>query len=399
MATDTSVKFFHCYQIGSPSLIGNAGGLNAVLQACLVDGFGAGSVDSITVSAGVATVTRSLGHPFEVDQVSLIAGASPSQLNGEKKVLSVAGNTYTFAAPGVPDGAASGTITQKVAPLGWERSYQSGNVSIYKPLDVAASGGSLRVDDSSRIARVIGVESASGVNSYGPSFPTSAQISGGGYWNKSNVTDANDRAWFLIGDGQCFYLFAAYSTTKATSVASPNHAWSCHMFFGDPVSLMSPDAFGITLAAAAADLGGTTPGSSSLELDHYDITSGTNGSIHTYSARSYTGRGTSVNNRKSMALVYAGSSASGRSGNGSLLPYPNPAGGGLLVSPVYLAEQSAGVLRAALPGFYGVQNAVSGYQLPTRSTRKGIENLPGRTLMAFNSSAGAWLMDVTGPWR
>jgi hypothetical protein len=67
---------FDSSQVGAPVLSGSAGALRAVIKACLVDGFGAGSVASITVAAGVATVAFSGSHPYRVGSVIQIAGAA-----------------------------------------------------------------------------------------------------------------------------------------------------------------------------------------------------------------------------------------------------------------------------------------------------------------------------------
>ena len=50
---------FDSSQVGAPVLSGSAGALRAVIKACLVDGFGAGPVASITVAAGAEPVPPS----------------------------------------------------------------------------------------------------------------------------------------------------------------------------------------------------------------------------------------------------------------------------------------------------------------------------------------------------
>ena len=45
MPTDTTVKFYNSSMPGAPVLSGSAGAMLAVLQACLVDGWGAAAVD------------------------------------------------------------------------------------------------------------------------------------------------------------------------------------------------------------------------------------------------------------------------------------------------------------------------------------------------------------------
>ena len=55
---------FDSSQVGAPVLSGSAGALRAVIKACLVDGFGAGAVATLTVSGGIATATYAGAHPF-----------------------------------------------------------------------------------------------------------------------------------------------------------------------------------------------------------------------------------------------------------------------------------------------------------------------------------------------
>ena len=148
---------FDSSQVGAPVLSGSAGALRAVIKACLVDGFGAGPVATLTVSGGIATATYAGAHPFKVGYVAQFAGATPAGLNGNKVILSVTGTSVTFAAPGVPDGAATGTITSKAAPAGWQELFAGAlaNVIALKPSVAEATGCVLRVDDTGTInARV-----------------------------------------------------------------------------------------------------------------------------------------------------------------------------------------------------------------------------------------------------
>ena len=74
----TSVKVFDSAMTGAPVLSGSAGALHAVLKACLVDGFGAGSVATLTVASGIATATFPGAHPYRIGTVSQFGGATPS---------------------------------------------------------------------------------------------------------------------------------------------------------------------------------------------------------------------------------------------------------------------------------------------------------------------------------
>ena len=117
----TSVKVFASTDPGALVLSGTAGALSTLLKTYLVDGRGSGAVATLAVAAGIATATYSAGHPFAEGSVGEFAGATPSGLNGQKRILSVATNSVTFDATGVADGAATGSITSKLASAGWQQ--------------------------------------------------------------------------------------------------------------------------------------------------------------------------------------------------------------------------------------------------------------------------------------
>lgn len=69
-----------------------------------------GAISYVNDDSEKATVTKAL-HGLRVDDNLTVSGATPSLLNGNKVVLQVLDeNRFTYAAPGVVDGAATGTI-------------------------------------------------------------------------------------------------------------------------------------------------------------------------------------------------------------------------------------------------------------------------------------------------
>ena len=194
-AANTTVKYYHSAMSGVATLNGTAGSLISVLDACLVTGFNLKTADSLVVAGGIATLTISAGiGAFEVDAVALVAGATPSGLNGEKRVLSVTTNTITFAATGISDQTATGTITAKLAPAGWEKVYSGTNLAAYRSSDVSGTRMYMRVDDTGTTnARVVGYESMTDVNTGVMPFPTSLQQSGGYYWPKASAANGTAR--------------------------------------------------------------------------------------------------------------------------------------------------------------------------------------------------------------
>jgi len=131
------------------------GKLDAILYAALVTGFNSKNVSSITVSGNVATVTTSTAHGYMVGDGIKIEGANESIFNDEFEIITVPTTTsFTFPlATGIA--SATGTITAKIAPLGWERVYTGTNKSVYRSLDPAATRLYLRIDDSADRTAVV----------------------------------------------------------------------------------------------------------------------------------------------------------------------------------------------------------------------------------------------------
>ena len=147
---DTTVKLFRSTDAGAPTIGAAAGSLIAALDACLVTGYGAVTVNTLSVVSGVATTIVSAGHGLTMagstGPVMRIAGATPSGLNGDWRVTVVNSTTFTFATTAA-DGTASGTITAQRAPAGWEKAFSGTNLAAYRSTDLAATGCYLRVND------------------------------------------------------------------------------------------------------------------------------------------------------------------------------------------------------------------------------------------------------------
>lgn len=391
--TDTTVKFFHSAMPNAPVLSGTAGSLIAVIDACLVNGFAASTVNSLVVASNIATATISGGHSAEVGSVVLVSGATPSGLNGERKVLSVGGGntTLTYDATGIGNQTATGTISLKLSPAGWRKDFTGTNLAAYKSNDVAATGCLLRVDDSGgKLARCVGYESMTGISTGSGPFPTSGQISGGLYWTKSNAADATARQWVLIADGRIFYLLLRhYSATFAGAGM---------MCFGDLLSYKSGDAWSCVIAGAMSDRSGYSSGSSD---DYASITTSIGG---TFLARPDTALGSSCQARKWFSIPIPTSTSPYQSGQGPMR-YPNAADNGLYLSEHYLSQYGDLSLRGVSPGlFCSPQGIPQGWVVPHFEIAN-VAMLPNRTLKVEpyagdgSTNYGFAFFDVTGPWR
>ena len=380
---------FDSSQVGAPVLSGSAGALRAVIKACLVDGFGAGPVATLTVSGGIATATYAGAHPFKVGYVAQFAGATPAGLNGDKVILSVTGTSVTFAAPGVPDGAATGTITSKAAPAGWQELFAGAlaNVIALKPSVVEATGCVLRVDDTGTInARVRAYEAMSDISTGVGMTPLESQAAGGLWWPKSATANATARAWILVADARGFYLAVAPAGGDRYTL----------LFAGDIASLKSGDAYGYLLTGNQGDQ--TNASSVPDGCVGYSHRSARTGA---YLVRSHTAIGQSTaaqrlgaHHNGSAADVYAGTAGY------SLGAYPNGANNGLLTGAL---ELHAAGLRGTLPGLlHPVQDC--GTSFATGATVDGTDDLAGRRLLAIRTgppaggTVGTVFIDTTGNW-
>lgn len=384
----TSVKAFSSTDPGALVLSGTAGALLTLLKTYLVDGRGLTSVVGLTVVSGIATATYSAGHPFAVGGVALFAGATPAGLNGEKRILTTAANSVTFAAPGVADGAATGSITSKLAAAGWQQLHAGTNLTALKPSVVEATGCVLRIDDTGTTnARVRAFEAMTDVSSGVGLTPMESQAAGGLYWPKSSTANATARPWIIIADERGFYLAVDPASTG-------RYTLTCS---GDIASLKSGDAYGYLLTGNQAD-----QANASTVPDGCCGYSGRSARGGAYLVRAHTAIGQSVaaqrlgaHHNGSTNDVYAGTAGY------SVGAYPNGPNNGLMAGAL---ELHALGIRGTFPGLlHPVQDC--GNAFATGAIVDGTDDLAGRRLMAIRIAppagavvAGTVFIDVTGPW-
>lgn len=383
------IFYYNSSQTGAPELSGTAGSLKTLLQTCLVTGFGAGSATGITVASGVATVSFSGAHPYIVDGPIAVAGATPAALNGNKTVTAITTNSVKFAAPGVPDGAATGTITTKVPGAGWQELYPgTANIVALAPTVPQAVGCALRCDDiGTRNARVTGYEAMTDISTGVGRIPLDTQVSGGLWWPKSSTASSTARSWTLVADERALLLFVAPS-------GNGNHT---ALFAGDINSLRSGDAWAWLVTGHESDM--TSSGSLHIGCNGYSARAARGGA---FMARSYTGLGGATPAQR-VGVNHNGTIDNNYSGmpNYSFGAYPNGANNGLLLAKVEVNGTSK---RGTLPGLYhATQDCAANFAHGL--VIDGTDDMAGRRLLALRvgqttgSSFGTAFVDVTGPWR
>jgi hypothetical protein len=389
---DTTVKHFFHLMDNAPSLSGAAGSLIPILDACLVTGWDTKAIGTLVVAGGVATATFSGVHASRGDAVIVISGVTGvlAGLNGEQKVATRGAASLTFPTSEA-DGTATGTISMKMAPLGWTKVYTGANKAVYRSADPASSGMYLRVDDAGTTScRVVGYETMSDVDTGLAAFPTNTQVAGGGYWQKSNVASATVVPWAIVGDSRAFYFFQAGYASQAAVSTSGNVR-----MFGD-IAAYRPggDAYGCMLSCSAN--AGAFTGQQDGVLD-------SNTSLRQYFPREYTGIGSAV---AYLAFPYTGVGSTQSGGDNTLGAFPNPLDGALKLSKRYLGYGAGSTPRGELPGFFTVPQTGVGDSFKTGDRTPGSGVLAGRNLLCANTTVsystvftgGAVFWDVTGPW-
>lgn len=386
------VKYFTSAMRGAPALAGAAGSLLAVLDACLIDGFGSVGATGISVAGGIATATVNSGDGFTAGAIVTVAGATPAELNGEQRVLTATATQLTFATTAA-DGAATGTITIKVAPIGgWQKAYTKPNVAVYRSTDVLGTRAYLRVDDSNAFyARVAMYESMSDVDTGVGLAPSAAMVSGGYYWHKRQ-SGAAAGWWALIGDSRGFYWCPA--PAAASSAAKQNRYMAVPQYFGDINSNRSGDAW------CAALTGALSANYSAVDGDVFQP-GAVNGRVL---ARASHGIGGAIASAR-MSWGVAGISGIA----GGMGAFPSRTDNGVQVAPIVLSDGpdfSAGP-RGELPGaLHCTQTAAASLQSDDLTRTDGSGAFAGRVLVSIlvgspstTASPGVALWDATGPWR
>lgn len=398
------VKWLHSQMRGAPVKSGSgAGSIVALLKASLIDGFGQVTLTSLVVSGGVATATVNAGDSFEQHAVVFLDGATPATLNGEQRVATSASTTFTFAT-GAPDGAATGVITCKYAPVGhWEQTYTGTNKAVFKSTHPESNGFFLRVDETAdaQLARVVGYESMTDVDTGIGPFPNTTQNSGGGRWWRSQYNTATASEWLIVADGRKFYfcnaLFAGALTTQGYGI------WG----FGDLNNLVAADGWASVLAVAGenAQYGyGSVSGS--------NVPSSTSQGWYVPRPIGGAGAAIGVGVRQYMRGELGYSWDSGDTGltSAGFGDASKTADGQLVFSPVHIYEgagDSKYSPRADFPGLYHLPYFQASGVYSNRQVFDGAGALAGRKLLAVRAGSGnlagavngITVFDITGPWR
>lgn len=326
MSTLASIREYYHGQTSAPPMAGVVGYLIAILDAFLVTGFNPRSITSITVSGNVATATTSTTHGYEIGTVIAAAGANESVFNDDFEILTIpTATSFTFAVTTALT-AATGTITCKVAPLGWEKTFSGTNKAVYRSLDVTTNQLYLRVDDTNALYAAVNIyETMTNVD-------TGTGASTTKYWKKSSTSDTTSRPWYAIGNGKVFYLFSDWHTSYPLQPSGYCFGWF--------PSLKSGDGYNTMLIGH--DISAPGNGSSNLDFTKIGGLTEIEGQII---ARSYTQIGGYISFYK-----LAGIAGHTDMGYLATFQFPNPTDNGVHLFPIYIYEYSVNVFRGKMPG-------------------------------------------------
>jgi hypothetical protein len=388
---DTSVKFFGNFMgAAAPVINGVAGSMIAAIDAFAVNGFDLKTATSLVVSGGVATLAFTGSHSAKVDMVIVVAGSSVAALNGEQKVTAAEAGVVRFATA-APDGAASGTITFKIAPLGFLKTFAGTSLATYKSSSPLASGFTLRVDDAlANYAQVRGYEQMTDVNTGLRQFPTTATVASQ-TWGKSDTANATARNWWAFGDARGFYLCIAPGSGQLVN--------SQCFYFGDLNAYKSGDAFACVLNAFPALTPHTTGG-----IVNGCVGVSSRSTVAGGIARASNGIGGSQLNYTVGSAGFGSDVYSGNTGYG-LGTYPNQADNSLMTHKLLSYQTVNSAFRGAYPGLLHMQQGGGGAAFAPGDIVDGTGVLAGRRLLAVrvgppgNSTTGVIFFDITGGWR
>lgn len=254
MVAQTDIKYYVHTNHKAPQLENAYGSMLGVLDACLVNGFGSQTVDSLTANGKTVTADFGKAHNLLRFQVIKIDGAIQDEFNGEHRILDVTTNAITFeiATPATAQ-RASGLINCSLPPLGWEKPFASVNptgggkgayrskntllpnrpfLRVVDELDPSYNADWTKfakvgmVEDMLDIDTMIGQQVPFTIDNPQKNWVGNNDVNGWSKWyyatgssNSSSFIEAmvaqnGNRDWVIIGCQDWFYLFNSYNSNN-----------------------------------------------------------------------------------------------------------------------------------------------------------------------------------------
>lgn len=388
----SKIKYYASTQANTPTIGNNWGDLTSLLDALLVNGYNLKTVASITRSGSTATATVSAGHSYHVGAIVKVEGVNEAEYNGEVEVLTADSTTFTYEVSGSPASPATGTISAKIAPLGFEiyktdgahkRAYRSQDPASSKPVLLVNAGakgtnpaGNTYTSTWAKWANVGIVEDMTDINTivgaqapYDPAYPTRNWDGGGNtnqygwakwYWTGSganageaSVDSGGARHWALVGDGRSFYLWLGRTGSSGLASYGFGEQKPFKAADGKAQAWLMADSWQVTITAFSSQTIGAY-GSFGAAGSGHARGYGGGGATGKWLLNSFDG----LNQGQGMSLAgLAGYTGTGVSGGAAFLPLPNGPDYALwLHQPIYTREDT-GHIRGVMPGLAHIPHA------------------------------------------
>lgn len=388
------VKYFQAGQFDAPTLRGQNGSLIALLDACLVNGYGLVAISSMTRVGTVATVVTAAAHRMESGATALISGADQPQYNGRFSVSPINDTSFSFTVTGDPVSPATGaSMTSKRASAGFAKVFSGTNKAVYRSTDTSGVRHYLQVIDDgtttggAREAKIRGYVAMSDVDTGSEPFPTVAQSAIGLLAYKSGSIDTTNRPWRLISDGKTFYFGACMDQSPSTLMENGGYIW--WTAFGELIPTLPNDAYRSFIAAN--------------NNQNQQVTSGSQNGLFFPTPRTFSGTSASLfmprdwnNNIGAVSCCPIGHGwDQTAAGFLPLFNYPHPQDNGFYMTPWLMTQR--GVVRGRFPGLF---EPLQGRCLSNYEIAREIDGYPGCEFMAlwgvYNGVTGMLMIDVTG---
>jgi hypothetical protein len=359
MATTSQLIIYSSNDAGSPQMNGMTGSLLAVLNACLVTGYGnkapAGWLKPFN------DASASAGPPT-------LGGFTMPSGSGMSVFINDAGYNAT-------------ALGAEASAIGWEKLLNpSGSYTQIVPINLTQSIGG-----------------GSGQFPTTPILANSAAPGGRVVWRKSQGPTTISRTWYLYADEYTFYLFIQTGDTAGVYYSG---------MFGDIYSFRGmADTYRCAIVGRTID-SSSAVGSNSAN-DNWDAIQSTDyaGSfkhnLNTpayghYMARNFGGGGGSA--------LLSGKSAdvgkmTGYSGNSlplaGLIPYPNGPDQAIYISPVVVIDYLTATIRGKFRGVYQVCHSTANFY--DGQIFGGSNEFFGKTFQIVKAgpNAGFWAMEIS----
>lgn len=390
MALSSTIRWFHSEQLGAPQIMAVQGNILSILDACLLNGFGAKAAASITVTNGLAVVSIPSGCDFEVYSVINVSGCSVAELNGDWKVSASSSVSVSFSVA-IADCVGGGTITVKRAATPyWEKQFSGTNKAAYRSVHPDSSRCVFYIESVDYgTSYVRGYESMTDIATGVRPFPTLTQQAASTFiWKQSNTNNVAymPRKWMLIADERAFYLITdwAYTITAGGEL-------TC---FGDLARHGMLDHYACLIAAETT--------SAPSYPHHVNQLSRLNGTTGLYLPRPMD-QSESASAPNARLGGYRDMAAGGTYVGSGVDVYPSPLTGGYLFAPLFVIDGATNANRGEMAGYF--------QSLTTSATTLGTATrvvIPAGSVsdqpfllckMADSSTTLAAVFQIGGSWR